>query len=199
MRLRELTLDMFGHFAGRRFDFGAAAAGEPDFHIVYGPNEAGKTTTMEAYLRLLYGFKPKNEPYGFRHGRNALKVSGLLEHEGRARAFSRVPGKSGTLLDGAGAVLTEAALGTMLGGLDEAAYRSLLCLDDATIETGGEEIVRAQGEIGTLLFSAAAGIGGLSAVLDGVRAAAQGDQGGLRPDQGDRHPGPGAEGAAQGA
>ncbi|WP_172331237.1 YhaN family protein [Mangrovicoccus sp. HB161399] len=169
MRLRELTLDMFGHFAGRRFDFGAAPEGGPDFHIIHGPNEAGKTTTMEAYLRLLYGFRPRGEPYEFRHGRAALKVSAVLEEGGQARAFSRVPGRSGTLLDGSGAALTEGALAGMLGGLDETAYRSLLCLDDATIESGGEEIVRAQGEIGTLLFSAAAGIGGLSTVLDGVR------------------------------
>ncbi|WP_138471039.1 AAA family ATPase [Poseidonocella sp. HB161398] len=173
MRLRSLTLDMFGQFAAKSFDFGEAPAGAPDFHIVHGPNEAGKTTTMEGYLRLLYGFRPKNEPYDFRHGRSALRVSGVLETGGEPRGYARVPGRSGTLLDAAGAALPEGALGALLGGLDEAAYRSLFCLDDATIESGGEEIVRAQGEIGRLLFSAAAGIGGLSEVLDAARGEAE--------------------------
>ena len=55
MRLQRLSLDRFGHFTDRHFDFGSASDGH-DFHIIYGPNETGKTTTMEAVLRLFYGF-----------------------------------------------------------------------------------------------------------------------------------------------
>lgn len=51
MRLRRLSLDRFGHFTGHTLKFGVPGA-HPDFHIVHGPNEAGKTTTMEAALRL---------------------------------------------------------------------------------------------------------------------------------------------------
>ena len=42
-------------------------------------------------------------------------------------------------------------------------------LDDETIERGGEEIANAEGDIGRLLFSAAAGVADLSTVLDHVR------------------------------
>jgi uncharacterized protein YhaN len=167
MRLRSLTLDRFGHFTGHALDFGEAGA-RPDFHIVHGPNEAGKTTMMEAALRLFYGF-PQREPYAFKHQRANLSVSGVVEIAGEARAFTRLPKRSGDLVDASGTALPEAALAAHLGGLGEADYRNLLCLDDDTIERGGEEIAQARGDTGRLLFSAAAGVADLSAVLDGVR------------------------------
>ncbi|RFU12297.1 hypothetical protein DZD18_12870 [Rhodobacteraceae bacterium W635] len=167
MRIAELRLDRFGHFTDRRFDFGPRGA-RPDFHILYGANEAGKTTTMEAALRLFYGF-PLREAYAFRHPRANLQVSATLEIDGQRHDFTRLPKRDGALLDGTGTALPEAALSTHLAGLAEEDYRKLLCLDDTTIERGGEEIVQARSDIGRLLFSAAAGVADLSQVLDDVR------------------------------
>lgn len=167
MRLRELHLDRFGLFTDRRFDFGTAGDG-PDFHIIHGPNEAGKTTTMEAVLRLFYGF-PHRDSYAFKHRRSNLSISGVLEIDGTAHHFTRLPKRGASLLDAAGNALPETAIAAHLGGLSETDYRNLLCLDDDTIERGGEEIAQARGDIGRLLFSAAAGVADLSTVLEGVR------------------------------
>lgn len=167
MRLQRLSLDRFGHFTDREFDFGTASDGH-DFHIIYGANEAGKTTTMEAVLRLFYGF-PHREGYAFKHPRNNLQVSATLDIDGVPRRFTRLPTRSGSLVDETGTVLPETALSAHLASLSEEDYRRLLCLDDETIERGGEEIANAEGDIGRLLFSAAAGVADLSAVLDGVR------------------------------
>lgn len=169
IRLRQLNLDLFGGFTGKQFDFGARRdVGIPDFHVIYGPNEAGKTTTMEGYLRLLYGF-PHREPYDFLHQRKNLRVSGLLDIDGTETAFTRLPTRDPSLRDAHGQELPNSALQAHLSGLSEEDYRNLLCLDDVTIEKGGEEITRAKGDIGRLLFSAAAGISELSDVLDKVR------------------------------
>ena len=174
IRLRQLDLELFGRFTGKQFDFGPRrAAGNPDFHVIYGPNEAGKTTTMEGFLRLLYGF-PHREPYDFLHQRKNLRVSGVLEIEGTETAFTRLPTRDPSLRDVRGQELPNSALQAHLSGLSEEDYRNLLCLDDLTIEKGGEEITRAKGDIGRLLFSAAAGISELSAVLDNVREEADG-------------------------
>jgi uncharacterized protein YhaN len=174
IRLRQLDLELFGRFTGKRFDFGPRkTAGIPDFHVVYGPNEAGKTTTMEGFLRLLYGF-PHREPYDFLHQRKNLRVSGILEIEGTETAFVRLPTRDPSLRDVRGQELPNNALQAHLSGLSEEDYRNLLCLDDLTIEKGGEEITRAKGDIGRLLFSAAAGISELSNVLDKVREEADG-------------------------
>lgn len=167
MRLRRLSLDRFGHFTDRQFDFGAAGDG-PDFHIIHGPNEAGKTTTMEAALRLFYGF-PQRDGYAFRHQRANLQVSAELEIDGQIRQFTRLPKRGASLLDASGTALPETALAAHLAGLSEDDYRKLLCLDDETIERGGDEIAQARGDIGRLLFSAAAGVADLSTVLDSVR------------------------------
>lgn len=169
IRLRQLSLDFFGGFTGKQYDFGARRdVGIPDFHVIYGPNEAGKTTTMEGYLRLLYGF-PHREPYDFLHQRKNLRVSGLLDIDGTETAFTRLPTRDPSLRDTHGQELPNSALQAHLSGLSEEDYRNLLCLDDLTIEKGGEEITRAKGDIGRLLFSAAAGISELSNVLDNVR------------------------------
>lgn len=169
MRLRVLNLDLFGHFAGKSYDFGAAGPDTPDFHIIYGPNEAGKTTTMEAYLRLLYGFDAR-EAYDFQHQRKNLQVSGSFETAQGDLSLTRLPTRNASLTDAHGAPLPEAAIAAHLGGLGADDYRNLLCLDDDTIERGGEEIANSKGDIGRLLFSAAAGVSDLTAVLDGVDA-----------------------------
>jgi uncharacterized protein YhaN len=172
MRIERLSLDFFGHFTGKVLDFGKAGK-VSDFHVIYGSNEAGKTTTMEAYLRLLYGF-PHREPFGFQHQRQNLRVSGLLDIGGETRLFTRLPSRSGNLRGAADAALPETAIASHLGGLSLEDYRSLLCLDDDTIEKGGEDIAGARGDIGRLLFSAAAGVADLNAVLDQARAEASG-------------------------
>ncbi|WP_254900975.1 YhaN family protein [Maritimibacter sp. HL-12] len=169
MRLRQLNLELFGGFTGQTFDFGPGRGdGASDFHIIVGPNEAGKTTTMEGYLRLLYGF-PHREPYDFLHQRKNLRVSGLLNIDGTETEFTRLPTRDPSLRDAHGTELPDSAMQAHLIGLSEEDYRNLLCLDDLTIEKGGEEIARAKGDIGRLLFSAAAGISELSDVLDRVR------------------------------
>lgn len=173
IRIEQLDLALFGHFTNKQFNFGKSDSATPDFHIVYGANEAGKTTFMESYLRLLYGFLPRNEPYAFRHGRPNLHISALLQLDGEMRTFQRKGSGKNSLVDELGNVLPEASLQAHLGGLAMDDYRKLLCIDDDSIDKGGEEIVNSRGDIGTLLFSAAAGISDLWQVLESVRAQAE--------------------------
>lgn len=173
IRIEQLDLAFFGHFTNKQFDFGKRDPAKPDFHIIYGVNEAGKTTFMESYLRLLYGFLPRNEPYAFRHGRSNLRISALLQLDGEVRKFQRKATSKNSLVDEQGNVLPEASLQAHLGGLAMDDYRKLLCIDDDSIDKGGEEIVNSRGDIGTLLFSAAAGISDLWQVLESVRMQAE--------------------------
>ena len=168
MRLCRLSIDRFGHFTDKKFDFGAVGD-KPDFHIIYGPNESGKTTAMEAVMRLFYGFLTR-EDYDFKHSRNNLQVSGVLEIDGSQHHFTRLPTRSGSLVDTkTNRDLPEKTLATHLAGLSKENYHNLFYLNDETIVAGGEEIVQARGDIGQLLFSAATGMANLSTVLDDVR------------------------------
>ncbi len=112
------------------------------------------------------------EPYEFQHQRKNLQVSGLLNIGGETRLFTRLPSRSGNLRGEADATLPETAIASNLGGLSLEDYRSLLCLDDDTIEKGGNAIASARGDIGRLLFSAAAGVADLNAVLEQARTKA---------------------------
>ncbi len=171
MRLRRLDLTRFGHFNDHSIDLGPAVPGASDFHIIYGPNEAGKTTLMEAYLRLIYGF-PMRDSYGFKHPLNTLQVGGLVEIGGAGTELVRVKKTANSLLDQHGDAIPETQLHACLGGIGQDDYRKLFCLDDATIEAGGDEITNSKGDIGRLLFAAAAGIGDLTGALDQVAARA---------------------------
>ena len=66
MRLNRLDLTRYGKFTDHSIDFGSAAAGGCDLHIVYGPNEAGKSTLFSAWLDLLFGIGAQSS-YNFLH------------------------------------------------------------------------------------------------------------------------------------
>ena len=170
MRLAKLHLELFGHFEDARFDFGGSVSPkDSDFHVIYGPNEAGKSTLMEGYLRLLYGF-PKRDQYAFMHQRQNLSVSGVMDSEGEHLFVRRVPTNEPSLRDENGSPMLENAIQSYLHGLPQDDYRKLLCLNDDTIAEGGEEIINAKGEVGRLLFSSTSGISNLSTILDEIKS-----------------------------
>ncbi len=172
MRIRRLELVRFGMFSDRSFNFGVRPENGSDFHIIYGANETGKTTAMEGYLRLIYGF-PLREPYDFFHQRKNLLVRGDIELNGVLKSVSRLPVRKQTLIDEFGTALQDSFFHGVLSGLEQTEYRRLFCLNDDTIEKGGDEIAAGKGEIGSLLFGAASGISAASELLDGIRKQAE--------------------------
>ena len=172
MRLRRLNLSRYGMFTDREIDFGPAPAGAPDLHLVYGPNEAGKSTALAGFLDLLFGFEHRT-PYAFLHDRRTMRVEGDIEIDGEARRFVRVRKRRGSLLDGAGRTVPEGMLANALGDMTRETYKATFSLDDDTLEAGGEEILKSEGDLGQLLFEGGAGLVELRAVLDKLREGAE--------------------------
>lgn len=52
MRIQQLQLLKYGKFDNLSVDFPKS---ERDFHVIVGPNEAGKSTIREAIFELLFG------------------------------------------------------------------------------------------------------------------------------------------------
>lgn len=171
MRLRRLDLVRYGRFTDRSLDFGPARPGEPDLHIVYGPNEAGKSTTLSAFLDLLFGI-PKNSGYGFLHSYATMRVGATLETDAGALELIRIKRPQASLLDRMEQPIPEAALQGGLGGVDRDGYRTMFLLDDDTLEAGGESILASKGDLGQLLFAASAGLADLGVRLDNARSEA---------------------------
>lgn len=168
MRLRRLDLVRYGHFTDASIDFGPAT-GAADLHLVYGPNEAGKSTSMAAILDLFFGMQTRGHPYAFKHDVGTLTIGGALEIAGETHDLRRVRGTTSLrLADGAAA--DEGLLAAGLGGMDRAGFEALFALDDETLEKGGDDILASRGDLGEMLFSASAGLSELSARLGEVRA-----------------------------
>lgn len=168
MRLARLDLVRFGHFSDFTLNMGPADG--PSFHVILGPNEAGKSTVVEAWLNLLYGI-PINTSYAFRHPRNTLEIRAVVDDGDGPVTLTRTPQRTNNLLDQTGAPVPPAVLTAMLRGVSEQAYRALYCLDDETIEKGGEDILASKGDLGQLLFAAASGMEAFNAEFEAERAA----------------------------
>ncbi|MET4717258.1 uncharacterized protein YhaN [Bradyrhizobium japonicum] len=161
MRIRKLGLRRYGKFTDAFIDFGEPAVDKPDMHIVYGPNEAGKSTAMSACTDMIYGIPPQSR-FNFLHPYATMRIEAEIEISGRVCGFSRIKRPSNSLLDEAGNAVPDTLLVGELGGLDRNAYQTMFCLDDETLEAGGESILASKGDLGHLLFSATAGLADLS-------------------------------------
>lgn len=149
MRLHRLDLLAYGAFEARSLDLA-----RDGLHVVYGPNEAGKSTTLRALLALLFGV-PKASGDAFLHGKE-LRVAGTMGRDGLAPVrVVRRRGTTKSLLDDAGKPLDPGLLDELLGGLDEATYRACFGLDHESLRRGADELVRGRGALGEALFDAA--------------------------------------------
>ena len=182
MRLRRLDLTRYGKFTDTMLDFGEHTPGRPDFHLVYGPNEAGKSTAFDAYLSLLFGIETRTS-YAFLHDYKAMLVGGALEsqayppgdqayssgHQGRTLELRRTKGNINDLRTATGEILSTGALGQTLGGLTRETYRAMFSLDDRSLEEGGKAILESKGELGQMLFAASSGLSEITQQLGAIR------------------------------
>ena len=167
MRIDRLELAAFGHFTDHALDFGPPPGpGEPDLHLVYGPNEAGKSTTLAAVAELLHGM-PHRSAWAFRHDNATLEIGASLREGDRSLAVRRFKNR---LVDGNGNALEAGAID--VHGLSREEYGARFSLDERTLERGSDEILAQQGEIGAALFSAAAGLADLGERLERAMAPA---------------------------
>ncbi len=147
MRLRRLDLTRYGKFTGHCVDFGEHVPGAPDLHVIYGPNEAGKSTLFAAWLDLLYGIGMQS-PFNFLHSYSTMRLGGALELSSGVREFMRIKRSQNSLLDAHEQPVGENAILAELGGIDRDAYRTMFSLDDDSLEEGGESILKARGDLG---------------------------------------------------
>ena len=74
MRLSKLHLERYGCFTDCTLNFREKAC----LHIVYGHNEAGKSTSLAAIADLLFGFGTRTN-YAFHHSTSKLSVAAELK------------------------------------------------------------------------------------------------------------------------
>ena len=169
MRLNRLDLTRYGKFTDLRLSFPAPAPGTPDLHVIYGANEAGKSTLLEGWLDFLFQI-PVQSRMAFLHSYQTMQLGAALEIDGRTHDLVRVKKRDSSLLDASGAPVGEALLHGGLRGLDRSSYAAMFSLNRQTLDEGGESILASKGDLGELLFQASAGLTDLATQLDDLRA-----------------------------
>lgn len=160
MRLSRLELLAYGPFRGVTLDFEA-----PGLHIVFGRNEAGKSTTLRAIVGLLYGID-RTTPDAHVHKAGDLRIGGVIDgSDGRRVHFVRRKGNTNTLLDMAGRPFDEAQLEKLLGGVSQETFRHAFGLDHVTLEAGAKALLDGKGDLGESLFDASVGGGEVRRIL----------------------------------
>ncbi len=127
MRFNRLDILRYGALTDRTLIF------RPDarLHVIYGANEAGKSSALSAISDLLFGF-PTAAEYSFLHDPTALRVgAAITTRDGQALEFRRRRGRKNTLLaaNEAEEALAEDALAPFLGTLSRDVFERAFGLD----------------------------------------------------------------------
>ncbi|MDX2036695.1 MAG: AAA family ATPase [Isosphaeraceae bacterium] len=163
MKIIQLGLDAFGPFTDLGLDF----SGDHGFHLIQGPNEAGKSTALRAISAWLFGI-PVQTKDDFVHDKRELRVSGTLaDDEGKILSFTRVKRREKTALRPDGTPLSEVELGRFLGSLTRPAFETRFRIDHDELRRGGTAMVQSK-DPDEALFAAAAGIADLAKATDEV-------------------------------
>lgn len=168
MRFHRLDLIKYGKFSGHSVDFPAA---KQDFHLIVGPNEAGKSTLRSAIVDLLFGI-PTRSLLSFLHPLNELRLGAYISNTSGSLEFQRAKAQKQTLRSPLDAVLPDTALTPFLDTADRNFFDQMFGLDHTRLVSGGNSILNAENDVGQILFQSAAGVASLGKIRDALVAEA---------------------------
>ncbi|GBQ47658.1 AAA family ATPase [Komagataeibacter sucrofermentans] len=154
MHIRNLRIIRYGAIADLELDFGAA----PGLHVIHGPNEAGKSTTLSAITDFLFGI-PNQSDAGAVFGNDQIRLeASLMLANGATLDLRRRKGRTRTLAGLDGQPVSDDVLAPALGGMTRERFTALFGLNDETLRSGGAALLRANGDIGRLIVEAGGGL-----------------------------------------
>jgi uncharacterized protein YhaN len=172
MKILELRLLAFGLFTDTVLDLGG---GEEGLHIIYGLNEAGKSSALRALRQMLYGI-PERAQDDYQHPYAKMRIGAVLKHsDGSVLEFIRRKGRANTLRAADDSTpMDESHLSKFLGGMSADLFATMFGIDHADLVRGGKEIIQGGGTVGQILFAAGAGLSELRRVQEELESEADG-------------------------
>jgi uncharacterized protein YhaN len=166
MFLRELKLTAFGHFSDRSLDLGW----DGRLVVVFGRNEAGKSTSLRGLEALLFGFETRS---GDTHRHAKLQVGGTLvpDHGPSVELVRRSGREPLRTIDGS--LFEEERLRAMLRGVDRDLFRTLYGLDHVRLREGARALLDRKSSVAESLFDAGIAGAGVAEELRALRTAAE--------------------------
>ena len=170
MKIREIRLIAFGPFTDDRIDL---SEGKEGLHIIYGPNEAGKSSALRALRHMFYGI-PERSSDGFLHPYDKMRIGAVIQRKnGNVLEFIRRKGRSNTLrATDDKSVLDEALIQQFLHGIDEDFFVTMFGIDHTDLVRGGKEIITGGGSMGQVIFAAGSGVVNLREIQQDLQSEA---------------------------
>jgi uncharacterized protein YhaN len=170
LRFQRLDFAAFGPFTGLSLDLSGGAPG--GFHIVFGPNEAGKSSALRGVHHLLYGF-PERTADAHVHPNAELRIRAALQSEtGQVVELQRLKRRKDALRNALDAPIEEGVMSSLLGGVDAQLFERLFGLDHERLRRAGEALLEDEGDVGESLFDAGSGGRGIRSVLSALEQSA---------------------------
>jgi len=173
MKFASLHLRAYGPFSGTVLDLESGGAG---FQIVFGVNEAGKSSALRGVRDFLFGI-PARTTDNFVHDNTALRVGAVLVgDDGKRHPLMRRKGNKAVLFEfdeKNGAEQSDHPQGQnrivqLIPGVDEELFRMLFGLSHEALREGGRALLKGQGDVGTTLFAAGAGLNDVKGILQSL-------------------------------
>lgn len=162
MRIERLDLLAFGNFTDVALDLSA-----PGLQLIYGPNEAGKTTARGAVSNLLYDFDVRTA-YAFVHPMSKLRIGARLRAEDASTLevvrFKR--NKNPLLETGSNRPVSASEWAGLLQGVSRSDFESMFTLGWDELLRGTADLLARGGVLGETLFAAGLGVRELGSVLE---------------------------------
>jgi uncharacterized protein YhaN len=167
MRIDELRLMAFGPFTDLSLDL---SGGRQGFHLIYGANEAGKSSALRALRYLLYGV-PERSTDNFIHPYSKMRLGAAIRSsKGEVFEFIRRKGRVNTLRTADDdSLLEETDLQQHLSGVNADLFVTMFGIGHEDLVQGGQDIIRGGGEVGRLVFSAGSGIVNLREIQNDIQ------------------------------
>lgn len=157
MRIKKLHLPAYGCFTDYKVEF----ADDKSFFLLYGPNEAGKTTLLNSMLDLFYDIN-KDTAYAYKHGTPAIAATVILS-DGQSITFEKRKGSRKMHLLTSEDNTDE--IQNLRNLLDRETFAGLFGMDHQTLRSGGEALARGEGKLAESIFMAASGLNNLHTLL----------------------------------
>jgi len=167
MRIDELRLMAFGPFTDAPLNL---SGGRQGFHLIYGANEAGKSSALRALRYLLYGV-PERSTDNFIHPYSKMRLGAAIRSsKNQVLEFVRRKGRINTLRTADdNSLLEETDLQQYLSGVNADLFVTMFGIGHEDLVQGGQDIIRGGGEVGRLVFSAGSGIVNLREIQNEIQ------------------------------
>ncbi|TPW33965.1 AAA family ATPase [Oecophyllibacter saccharovorans] len=180
MRLARLSLQPYGGFESRELIFAKEAGNgrkNCDLQVIFGPNEAGKSTTRRAVLDFLFGFPHRVQGADWNVPAARLRVGAEVETSAGIFSAWRRRGQKSLYGPDDKTPLSDTWLRDCLPGFEQGApgareaYERDWALDHARLREGGAQMLALRRDAGLQVLAAELGTDRLGEVLDDLKQA----------------------------